>query len=344
MQITTGMRRWLRRAGTLLQRIGQGPNGDAMTLVTFNWGTVEAIEVEPCGVARVRGWARLSGPFDPPIVLHANGVKLTPLHTFRLFRPDVARSLATADAYLGFVTEYAIPPEHAASPLLELFCDGNPVEAIRAANRYVPPAYETFLSDQRLMHREDIYLYGPPAQELTDPETLAALEYVTGPALDVGCGLGLAVRHLRGRGIDATGIELDRPAIAQHLPQDVRPFVRLYDGSLPLPFVDDAFSTVVCLEVLEHIPEPERMLAEIARVGRDRLVLSVPDISAIPFCFPSGVVPWHLLEGTHINFFTQETLSRILSPHYRRVAISRLHLNRVNDTSYYTNLLAVAEK
>ncbi|HMQ28482.1 MAG TPA: methyltransferase domain-containing protein, partial [Acidimicrobiales bacterium] len=36
------------------------------------------------------------------------------------------------------------------------------------------------------------------------------------------------------------------------------------------------FDLVLALEVLEHVPEPEAVLSEIARVGRGAVVLSVP--------------------------------------------------------------------
>jgi 2-polyprenyl-3-methyl-5-hydroxy-6-metoxy-1,4-benzoquinol methylase len=43
-----------------------------------------------------------------------------------------------------------------------------------------------------------------------------------------------------------------------------------------LAFPDRAFGLVLCLEVLEHLDEPGVALAELARVSRRDLVLSVP--------------------------------------------------------------------
>ena len=341
----TRLRRWLRRAGSLLQRAGGSPNGSLLDVPVLQpWGAVDGLEVEPCGIVRVRGWHRDSGPVHPPLTLEANGQVMPLLHTFRVFRPDVAKHLNSPDDYLGFICEYQLTPEHAASPSLRVLAGGEMIAQARASNRYVQPAYAGLISDARIRHRDDIYGFGLPARELNDPEVIAALKCVTGPALDLGCGLGLAVRHLRGRGIEAQGIEINRPAIADALQEDIRPYIQLYDGRLPLPFADDAFSTVVCLEVLEHIPDPEQVISEIARVGRDRVVLSVPDMSAIPICFPNAVVPWHLLESTHVNFFTQQSLTRLLQKHYPKVTIGRLHPNCINDCTYYTNLLAIAEK
>ena len=50
----------------------------------------------------------------------------------------------------------------------------------------------------------------------------------------------------------------------------------------PLPFADGAFGTVLCLDVLEHVPGPERagFVAELARVAAERVVLACPSDEA----------------------------------------------------------------
>jgi ubiquinone/menaquinone biosynthesis C-methylase UbiE len=43
-----------------------------------------------------------------------------------------------------------------------------------------------------------------------------------------------------------------------------------------LPYREDSFDLIVCCEVLEHVSRPEKALAEINRVAKDRVVFSVP--------------------------------------------------------------------
>jgi SAM-dependent methyltransferase len=82
------------------------------------------------------------------------------------------------------------------------------------------------------------------------------------PILDAGCGTGLNLRHLPpgsvGLDINPRNVE----TVAQRLPLQ-----RCVLGDVEaMPFEDDAFGTVVCTEVLEHVPDPRRALAEIRRV------------------------------------------------------------------------------
>jgi len=100
---------------------------------------------------------------------------------------------------------------------------------------------------------------------------------------------------------------------------------------------------VVCCEVLEHIPDWRMALQEIARIGR-RALITVPDMSSIPALFPHQVVPWHLLESTHVNFFTQRSLHVALSPIFSRVRFLRLGESWVNGTRVFKSLVADCER
>ena len=43
-----------------------------------------------------------------------------------------------------------------------------------------------------------------------------------------------------------------------------------------LGFDDDSFDIVVCLQVLEHLPDPVKAICELARVARRQVIISVP--------------------------------------------------------------------
>ena len=110
-------------------------------------------------------------------------------------------------------------------------------------------------------------------------DTVAALAARTAAhtALDVGCAEGFVSHHLRQHlpGLVTFGVDLDREALARA--RALHPQVHAAVGdALALPFASESVDLVVCTEVLEHIPRPEEALAELVRVTRGHLVLSVP--------------------------------------------------------------------
>ncbi|MFH1571589.1 MAG: class I SAM-dependent methyltransferase [Gemmatimonadota bacterium] len=93
-----------------------------------------------------------------------------------------------------------------------------------------------------------------------------------GRLLDVGCGGDPFRDLLAAHSTRALGLEPDRSRYAGR----ARPAV--WGSGLDLPFGSAAFDTVVSFQVLEHVPEPARMMAEMARVLRPggRLIVSAP--------------------------------------------------------------------
>jgi SAM-dependent methyltransferase len=94
--------------------------------------------------------------------------------------------------------------------------------------------------------------------------------------LEVGCGDGalLCELHTRGFGGALAGVEITEAAvrIARLRPQIGS--VDLYDGE-HLPAPDRAVDLGILSHVLEHVPDPSALLAEVARVC-DTIVLEVP--------------------------------------------------------------------
>ena len=83
--------------------------------------------------------------------------------------------------------------------------------------------------------------------------------------------------------------------------------------ALGIPFADNSFDTAIAIEVLEHVPHWDSILAEMLRVASRMVLISVPNIGGIPPMSRDVVVPLHILEGTHVNFFTPEIMAHRLS-------------------------------
>jgi SAM-dependent methyltransferase len=98
--------------------------------------------------------------------------------------------------------------------------------------------------------------------------------------LDVGCGAGTLLSAASELGWAAVGTELSPPAVdaAREAGLDVRL------GELgELRFEAEAFDVVSLVEVLEHVPEPRRLLAEVAPLLRPggALYLTTPHVRGI---------------------------------------------------------------
>jgi SAM-dependent methyltransferase len=103
-------------------------------------------------------------------------------------------------------------------------------------------------------------------QQLAD----AFVERLLDPAgaadvLDLGCGEGGSVELFRARQprVRWVGLELPDSPYAPRADADVR----TYDGGA-MPFEDSSFDVVFSKQVLEHVHDPRRVLAEVRRVLR----------------------------------------------------------------------------
>ena len=94
-------------------------------------------------------------------------------------------------------------------------------------------------------------------------------------ALEVGCGEGVIADQLHRRFGDVAALDLADAGLRADWRHYPGPRF-LHASAQALPFADDQFDLVVAAEVLEHLPDPDQGLAEMARVSRRHLVLSVP--------------------------------------------------------------------
>lgn len=91
-----------------------------------------------------------------------------------------------------------------------------------------------------------------------------ARKYGTAPFLDAGCGTGLNLRHLP---VGSMGIDINPRNVA--IVRERLPSYEVVQGDIEaMPFADETFATVVCTEVLEHVPDAPKAIAEIRRVLR----------------------------------------------------------------------------
>ena len=97
--------------------------------------------------------------------------------------------------------------------------------------------------------------------------------------LDVGCGEGMLTERFAQwlEGGHVVGVDLEDPKLREEWSRRGRPNLefRSYEGP-ELPFGTNEFDLACAIEVLEHVPDPERTLAEMVRVARRHVLVSVP--------------------------------------------------------------------
>jgi SAM-dependent methyltransferase len=332
-----------RRLKADLERRVLGPRGFQSLPIgrAHAGGVLDSVEVADDGTVAVVGWSADESRFIGGLELVADGVRVAPTHVFRVTRGDLAKLGGRHSERLGLVAEFVLSPD-LSGRTITLMLGEAPLVSIDLPS-FTPPEYSQFFGNPGVWHREDVYGVGPPEARVSR-EILDLCSDLEGPLLDFGCGAGALVSRLRAQRTDAHGLELDTPTMRSSTLAGATGHVTFYDGAMPAPFASGAFASVTCCEVLEHIPDYEGAVAELARLARDRVVITVPDMSAIPRGRRHGVVPWHLLEASHVNFFTQQSLGALLQEHFREVRFLRIGEVRCDRMRFYTSLVAFCER
>lgn len=97
--------------------------------------------------------------------------------------------------------------------------------------------------------------------------------------LEIGCGNGAFARELVERGAVLVAADFSPSAVAQARAEVPATCEVMIADVQDLPFPSGRFDLVVSLETLEHVPFPERGLAELVRVTRPggRLIITTPN-------------------------------------------------------------------
>jgi SAM-dependent methyltransferase len=118
------------------------------------------------------------------------------------------------------------------------------------------------------------------------------IDGVSGMVLDIGAADRWIERHLPS-GIGY--VSLDYPSTGRDM-YGAKPHV--FADARQLPFRDGRFEGVICLEVLEHVPDPGLVVTEIARVMRPGGTAWL----SMPFLYPLHDAPYDFQRYTEYGF------------------------------------------
>jgi 2-polyprenyl-3-methyl-5-hydroxy-6-metoxy-1,4-benzoquinol methylase len=137
--------------------------------------------------------------------------------------------------------------------------------------------------------------------------------------LDVGCGEGVLTaqwaKRIEGR---VVGIDLDDPQLHAEWEQRTVPNLEYRVMKAEnLPFSDDEFAVASAIEVLEHVPDPEHTVAEMARVAGRHLLVSVPREPLWRGLNMARGAYWKDLGNTpgHLNHWSKRSFVKLLEQH-----------------------------
>jgi SAM-dependent methyltransferase len=152
--------------------------------------------------------------------------------------------------------------------------------------------------------------FNPTYQRHVAAYRLAGARLGPGRVLDLGCGTGHSYRELAPR--ETVGVDIAAEVLAGHDRDTVVADMR------SLPFPDASFSSVFSVHSIEHVPDPERVIAEVRRVlvPGGRAIFVTPN--RLTFGRPDEIIdPYHYVE------FDAPALRALCAP-FTRVELSGL--------------------
>jgi SAM-dependent methyltransferase len=129
-----------------------------------------------------------------------------------------------------------------------------------------------------------------------------------GKVLDLGCGTGHSYELLAPR--ETVGVDIADEILDAQDRETIRADMR----DLPIPSA--SFSSVIASHSIEHVPDPDRVLAQIARVLESDGLAALITPNRLTFGKPDEVIdPYHYIE------FDPEQLRALCAPWFETVEI-----------------------
>jgi SAM-dependent methyltransferase len=202
----------------------------------------------------------------------------------------------------------------------------------RKARAYVRPergaAVNRSADRRRAWRGEPSYVWRAGQERRLQLIVAAAEDLALGRILDDGCGVGQYLSRLSAAARAAHGVELEADRAAEAARRASRASVLRAAGEA-LPYASGSFDLVLSHEVIEHVADDRRAVAEIVRVLRPggRLVLFAPNRG---YPFETHGVFWrgryHFGNIPLVNYLPRRWRDR-LAPHvraYRKADVQRL--------------------
>lgn len=176
------------------------------------------------------------------------------------------------------------------------------------------PADTSFLADEEARRRTARRVLGRLKQFVQPP----------GRLLDIGCGPGFFLDEARRGGWEVAGVEPSR--WARTFAQERLDLAQVWEGSYERvsQLVAGSYDVVTAFDVIEHILEPERLLAAFQHVLRPGgvLVLTTPQFDSLVARIAGR--RWYCIFPAHLHYFSTLSLQSLLE----RYALTPMRLGQ----------------
>jgi SAM-dependent methyltransferase len=156
----------------------------------------------------------------------------------------------------------------------------------------------------------------------------------SGRWLDVGCSAGFVVKAAQDLGFEAYGVEVEPAAVEYG--RDALRLTNLRCGSLEDQAYADKFFDVISLyDVIEHVPNLNRVVAELRRILAPDGVIEIRTPNVDHWQTPRDLSVWKEVKPSeHLYYFGFSTLKTLFENHGFRVLHKRLMFKPALDVYF----------
>ena len=135
--------------------------------------------------------------------------------------------------------------------------------------------------------------------------------------LDIGCGNGWLSTLYRLEGDEVHGIDISELNIEKAKSRGVQALLHNVENGLP--YNDSFFDIIICVDVLEHLFFPEKIVKETYRVLKNNgiLIVGVPNLyclrNKIEMFLGKAIFIEYPMNFEHIRHYSKRTISKILT-------------------------------
>lgn len=159
--------------------------------------------------------------------------------------------------------------------------------------------------------------------------------------LDLGCGDGSLLKHLQTKlGVSGYGIEIDPDNITEAIGKGLSIIEQDLNDGLAR-FADNSFDTVVMARALQAVKNPDKLLLDMLRVGRE-VVVTFPNFAYWQNRFYLGIkglmpvsesLPYEWYDTPNIHLCTFQDFEALCKVHQIRI-INRYAVSDDNKITY----------